>query len=630
VQATANEGLETAPLISHTAASAFTTLSQANLSTSTKTASYLGDLDVGETLIYEITIINSGGQVATNASVTDTLQTAPVSLSINGVPTTSCTDGTNPLVPVVSSQDVSLTGISLAPSGGSCTLTINTTVVSGAIGAAIDNSAIITNLSGPGAVVTAATILLSESQIPAAGSKQLYFTDLDTNNFLRRVAPGNSSTVLAANGGSVTLTLDRNPGAGIVRPMSITAGPVDVKLYVSSNNSGNNRPRNILVELLFDKNDGNGFLVESSQSRNIELNNTVLFETFNLSIGSVVALPLGASIQVRVTNLQTNNNRVVKLDQVAQAGPTIDYTAYAQLVLPVEDSISVTTIKFFDKSAINNGGTPGCETTFSCATEITPGLMSTGPFSLWAQATITDAFGADDVNSACATGVPGPECPTIVLTDPDALDQTANALFLASNNLALLGNVPATDSRLYEIEIQAPGVMAGLEGNWTVVITGSEGSEGVIFDSRTGGYEVFGQPVLTIVKSVAGIYDVGEVVTYTNVVTNTGFGPATGVTLTNVIGAFLSLELLKPGAEWTAVDTLTGSYSVENVSFDNTVPPAIPPAVFVYDPNTIGPCSVVTPPGPCYDPAIRQWRIKLVDPIPVGDTVTETYKARID
>ncbi len=43
-----------------------------------------------------------------------------------------------------------------------------------------------------------------------------------------------------------------------------------------------------------------------------------------------------------------------------------------------------------------------------------------------------------------------------------------------------------------------------------------------------------------------------------------------------------------------------------------------------------GPELAVTPPAPCYDPAIRQWRIKLVEPIPVNDIVTETYKVRID
>jgi fimbrial isopeptide formation D2 family protein/uncharacterized repeat protein (TIGR01451 family) len=631
VQATANEGLETAPLISHTEAGAFTTLSQSNLSTSTKMATYAGDLDVGEALIYVITIVNSGGQVANNASVTDTLQSAPVSLTISGV-TTTCTDGSSALVPLVSVQDVSLSGISLAASGGSCTLTINTTVASGAIGATIDNSATITNLAGPGAVVTATTILLSESQIPAAGSKQLYLTGLGGDNFLRRSVPGASSTVLATQGGSVTLTLDLNPGAGIVRPMTITAGAVDVKLYMSSDGANNNQNRDIQVELLIDENDTNGFQVASSQSRVIRLNNAIQFETFNLSVSAPIAMPVGASVQVRITNLQGGGTRVVKLDQVAQAGPVFDYSTYAQVVIPVEDSIAVTNIKFFDKSAIDNGGVPGCEADFSCATEIVPGTITTG-FSLWAQATIADAFGAADVNSDCSTvNAAGPLCPAIVLTDPNAVDQTANVSFLASTTLTYLGAAPpsATDSRLYEIEIMAPGVMAGLEGDWSLSITGSEGSEGVIFDSLISGYEVFGQPVLTILKSASGVYSPGSVVTYTNVVENSGFGPAAQVTLTNTVGAFLTLELTKPGAEWTAVDTLTGSYSVESVSFDDTIPPATAPLIFVYDPNATGPCLAVTPPAPCYDPAIRQWRIKLVEPIPVNDIVTETYKVRID
>jgi uncharacterized repeat protein (TIGR01451 family) len=589
-----------------------------------------GDIDntnAGDVLRYTITLTENGGVAASNLAITDTFDA-----NLTYVPNSLLIDGVAPAVtPASLPSALNLSGLPLSARSTLAIqydMQINSPIALGThltnVATATSDSAVTQELEAEDAII---------SGLPAAGFKQLYLNDVGVTGDLTRSTVGivGQGIELIRNANSATFDLDLVGGTR--RAMDIEAGSIDVKLLLEP--TGNNLAQNRTVRLrLIVTDSGSAELLNLVNRVNKTLSPGVAtLETFTLTNPSLVNVPVGSSIQLMVESRRDNARNFI-LSQ--KAGPLAPYTDYSQVVLPTVGSIEVTDLKFFGKSALDNGGTAGCEVTFSCALEIAPGVLSTGPYSVWLQATIADAFGADDINSDC--GVDPEKCPAILLTDSGGVDQTANPAFLttyintSTTNLTYLGPSPASpaDSGLYEIEIQAPGVVAGLEGDWSIIVNASEGREELIVDAGVASYEVVGQPALTIVKTVSGTYNPSDVVAYTNIVTNTGYGPATQVVLTNEIAPFLTLELIKPGTEWTAVDSLTGSYSVESVSFDDTIPPATPPLIFIYDPNTTGPCSVVTPPVPCYDPAIRQWRIKLVENIPVSEVVTETYKARID
>jgi len=600
LQVIAHEGLETAPLVSHAAAASFTTLSASNLSTSTKTARFSGDLNPSDTLTYTITLINSGALPANNLLVTDSLQQSPLSLNYSNAVTNCLDEASSPLLVTHSSGVVSLTNIFLG-AGAQCNLVITTTVGNGTPGMLVNNTATIINPDGPGATPSAQTITLSQSQVPEAGSKQLYLG----LNTLTRGTPGAFSTILTAGGGTNTLVLDQP----IVRDLLLEAGPVDVKLYLGS--SGVNDGKNRAIEVQLWVNDTLSDQLIGTATRTIALQSVLSLETFNLINAAPVELPAGSSIWLTVTNNQGRGRDA----ELAQIVPPIN--DYAQVVLPVLGSITVTQLKFFNQSATNNGGIAGCELDFSCASAIEPGQVASGPNSLWVQATIADAFGASDVNSNCVGATPM-DCPTLTLTDPAATDQTPTI-----NALTYVGDLlPA--ARLYEFEISAPSVMAGLEGIWTLQVTGSEGREQRVFDRGTATYEVLGQPSLTIATSVAGLVAPGEILTYQNRIQNTGFGTAKAVRLSNSLGAFLGLELTRPGINWTASYSLSGAYTVLSETFDDGLAQD-----FSYDPNTTGPCAGGAP-SPCYDPAIREWQIELNEDIPAGGQLIQEYRTRIE
>jgi len=601
VQVTANEGLETG-VISHVAADSFTTLSQANLSTSIKEATgVVGDVDPSDTLTYVITITNTGGQAADNVVFSDTLQTSPVTLTFSSASTT-CTDETASALPNPSHSAgvVSLNNISVNV-GASCTITINTTVGAGTPGDLIDNSATIINPMGPGSTPQAETIVLSASQVPVAGAKQLYVDGLDGASILTRTQPTSISSINLSGNDGRTETLNYN--LTTTREVTLASGQIDVKLYLAE--AGPGRNRQTFVELFVDANDGGGLQSIDSTQQNINLNGTASLRTLSLTNASPLVLNPGSTFQLVITNNTTQNDRILVVSQVTSA-------PYSEIVMPVTGSIEVTELIFFDRSGTNEAGDPGCSPT--CGSQIDPGIVESG-FTIWTRATIADAFGSFDVNTGC-DGVTTTNCPTIVVTDPTPADQTPVS---PADELTFL-EAPDTSSRRYEFEVNPAGF--GLEGIWQIEVFGSEGVEDAISDSALTTFERYGPPVLTVVKTVSGTTSPGQVVTYNNDVNNTGTGAALTVVLSNEIGSFLSLELTESGGNWTAVLSLSGIYTVNTEEFDSGN------GLFDYDPN-LGVCGVPTVGPPCYDPAILEWRIELNETLPVSGNLVQEYRVMI-
>ncbi len=599
VQVTANEGLE--GTVFHVSADNFTTALAANLSTSTKSHNASGDIGNGDQVTYTITLNNTGALDADNITFSDTLQTSPVALTFVSA-ATSCTDETASALPnpAFASGDVTLSNISVT-AGNSCTIAITVSVGAGTAGDLIDNSATIINPGGVGGTPVAPTIIYLVSQIPSAGSKQLYLDDVNSGTpILSRIQPNGTSQVTIDNGGdNVTLTIDNIT----TREMTLAAGPVDLNLLLSE--TGNGSTRAVRVEVFVNPNDGGGFQSIDDQQISLSLTGSATMYTFNLTNSSPITLNAGSQFRINVRNNQGQNNRDIILYQ-ANSAP------YSELIVPLINPIQVTEVKFFNVSATDDTGNPGCDASFSCGTEIDPGIVQTLD-TIWARAVIADGFGAFDVNTGC-DGVTSTNCPTITVTDPSSGSNVYDMTFV---------NEPDTSSRRYEYEVNPTGF--GLEGIWQVEVLGNEGIEGVISDTGLNTFERYGLPVLTIVKLVDGIASTVKspqsIATYTNDVTNTGEGPAIQVILTNLIGDFVDLELTDNGGTWTALFSLSGLYTVAAETF------SIDGSDFSYNPNVTGICAAA--PTPCYDPAITHWRIELNESIPIAGSVTQEYRGMV-
>ncbi|MDP4598614.1 MAG: hypothetical protein NWR61_05370 [Pseudomonadales bacterium] len=591
-QVTANEGLEVG-VVSHTAAASFSTLLQANLSTSTKTWTHAGDVDPGETLTYTISLINTGGIDANNVTFEDVLQTSPVTLTYASAATT-CTNALGaPLAsPTFSNPVVSLANISVT-AGGSCTITINTTVGPGTPGDVINNTATITNPLGTSGSPSASTIFLSASAVPSTGSKQLYLDGLaGATGALTRTPPSVSQATLAEATGFKVLNLV----APTLRAMTLQAGQIVFNVYLSSTS---NRNYATAFQVTINTNDGNPDLVLDSGPVVLPLTDTQALFTVSVTNPAARLLPIGSTVQIRIDNDESGRgNREMLVHQVASA-------PYSELVLPVAGAIEVTSVAFYDGPA---AATP------NLVTEISQGATA------YVQATIQDAFGSSDVNSGCPDGsLPNNNCPLITITDATGADQTPAS---PANQMTFVSENPSAGSRTYELPF-IPGGGMGFDGIWTVEVLGSEGNEQVLTDTRLEAI-VVGQPVLTILKSVAGITTPGQVVTYQNNVANTGTATAFSIVLTNSVPQFLAMELNNDLGNWSAVYFLSPGVTISAETFDDGT------GTFTYDPNA-GACGTAgVDPSPCYDPAIRSWRANIMESMPVSGNLIQRYRAMIE
>ncbi|MFN3238781.1 MAG: hypothetical protein ACE37D_17195, partial [Pseudomonadales bacterium] len=603
VQVTANEGLEGD--VFHTDAVNFSTLLAANLSTSTKTHDVVGDVSNGTQFTYTITLNNSGSQDADNVSFSDTLQTSPVALSFVSATTTCLDETAAPLPnPTFAAGDVTLNNISVAATS-SCEITVTVSAGAGTPGDLIDNVATIVNPGGSNGTPAAPTIIFEESQVPVAGSKQLYLDGLNSSTILTRTQPSSADTItLDENNNVDDIVLDLNNVT--VRPMTLAVGNIDVKLLLSE--SGNGRNRRTEVELLVDA-DANGSYETQlgEQELNLSLGTSASLRTFSFANASEIPLATGASFRLIVRNNQNQNNRVVILHQATSA-------PFSEVVVPLINPIEVTEVKFYDLSATDDSLTPGCDTTFSCGNEIDPGFVIAGN-TIWVRATAADGFGAFDVNTGC-DGVTSTNCPTITVTNPNSGSTTSDLVFVQE---------PDSTSRQYEFEINPGGL--GLDGTWQVEVEFAEGVEGLIFDTGVNTFVRVTPPVLTIIKSVSGTPNPGSVITYSNDVTHSSGGVATQVVLTNTLGDFVTLELTGDGtSSWTGLLSLSNSFTFINEAFDDDENDG---NGFNYDPETTGPCALPAA-SPCYDPAIKRWRIQLVEEFPIGGSVTQEYRALVE
>jgi len=612
VQVTAVEGQDNLAgntRVTHTVAAGFTTLSQPNLSTSTKTVSFSGDADPGDPLTYTITLVNSGGQTATDVSLSDTLDPLLTYTSASS----TCLNGSGAAVTVSAPGGVVTAGGIRLVAGASCTVTINTTV-GGAVGDTINNTAAITNPGGPSATVIAPTVIVSESQIPVTAQKLLY---LALPGSLTRAIPSSAEITTVINGANTSVNFDFIDA--IKQEVTLDDSTATVRLWL--NRTGNNSPRGVRVDLFY--NNGPGFVSIGSQELNIDLSNDTAAPSehaFTIpGIAAPVVLNVDADFRLTVTNTTNQTNRGLQIHQVTAA-------AYSAVAIPLTDAIKVTDVAFYDLSGNDATGATGCEP--SCGSLVTALKNSPGE-TIWARVTVGDAFGPDDINTGCGAIGSTDNCPTYTLTDPNSNSQTPGALsFLAD----LVDPILLTPTRQFEVALSPVGMSSPL-GLWQVEVEASEGREGTVKDSLAGSFELFAEPSLTIVKSASSPNaSPNEVLTFTNIVQNgsasMGIGPATDVKITNTLGRFISLQIFVSGGSWQATTSLSAPYEILlDEEFDN----GVPGNDFGYIPTAIcGAAASLPENSTCVDSAIREFRTTIDGTFPPDGNLQQQYQSRVE
>lgn len=461
-----------------------------NLSTSTKTVQDLngGDANPGDTLRYTITLNETAGIAATGVAVTDDIPAGVTSFSVSSIPagatnaSTGAGSGTN------STGYLNITNIAV-PANGSVTIAFTVQIPAGtAAGSTLDNTATVANPGGIGATPASPQVIVSQSQIPGSGTKQLY---LRASNQLNRTPPTSApATITLAAGGAQTWTL----APTLATPVTLAAGSMSVPLWLYRSGS---TVTSRSVQIVF-ANSALGTIATANYSTT--LTTAAQLRTIALNLPSSVTAPAGSAFTLRIENTSTGSGtREVVVVPMAAAG------SYSRVELNSLSVIDVTSVLHFD--AAYAGGT--------ATSNFNRGA------TLYARAVVSDPFGSFDIAGA-----------NVTLLDPGGTTIVNNA---AMTQVADSGAA----TRTYEYAFVVPNTAAA--GAWTTRVVAREGTENTITDLGVGSFNIV-LPALSVQKLSSIVSDPlngatnpkripGGVVRYTITVTNAGEGAIDASTL---------------------------------------------------------------------------------------------------
>jgi uncharacterized repeat protein (TIGR01451 family) len=421
-----------------------------DLSTSTKTVSDLngGDANPGDTLRYTITVKESAGVAANNATVTDPLPTGLTGLTGLNAGLSTCS-GT----PVVASGTLTVTGLNLG-AGASCTLVFDVQV-SGSAGAGlvIDNTGTIINPAGPGAAPVA-SITVSQSQVAASGNKILYVYANDT---MTRVAQSSSAQNTTSSGANVYHDFVLG---GVASGLNIAAGStINIALWLGRNGSTTTTTRNVYVKLY--KRVGVTDTQIGGQSGTVTFSSTTLAkQNFTItapSFGTAGNLAVGDKLVLRIYNDSDTggNDRSILFEQYSGgSGSTV--------------TISTPTVVHVDSVGIYSAAWPATTTASSYGQGAT----------LYVRASVSDPFGFADISGG-----------SVVIKNPSGTIVTTATLVNGTHTKTTSGA-----TRVYEYAYTVPA--SPPTGTWTASVTANEGSEGTITHTGNGTFAVGGRVTL--------------------------------------------------------------------------------------------------------------------------------------
>ena len=522
------------------------TILGSNLSTSTKNVSDLngGDANPGDVLRYTITLINSSAVAATNVAVNDNIPGNVTGFSVVSLPSgavnTSTGTGSGPNGTGV----LNITNITV-PASSSVVVTFDVTVATGTSpGATIDNTASINNPAGVSATPSAPQVVVSPSQIPGSGTKQLYLWS-NPGQTLSRTRPSGTHNAVSLNGNNVNATWISTPG--LQQAVSLKAGNYNVTLLLARSGATGNTSRTITVSL---SNSALGALGSASQTIN-PATTAIAAYTFTMTMGAVTA-PVGSTFTLSVNNNSGNTtNR------------SITITPYSGTTYSRVDLNSLTVINVDSVLTYNAAYAAG----------VVASSFNRGT-TMYVRAVVSDPFGSFDISSA-----------SITLRNPSGTDVITAAMTQVNDSGAAL----KTYEYVYTLPANAPA------GAWSARVTANEGAEGTITDLGIGTFTVtVPMPTLQVSKISDIVSDPvntttnpkripGSIIRYTITVTNTGPGAvdASSLVMTDAVpvNTTLCVAVACGGVvqfiDGTPASGLSFSYA-SNVTYSTTVAGAAP------------------------------------------------------
>ncbi len=342
----------------------------------------------------------------------------------------------------------------------------------------------------------AASVTVLAAPVAAAGNKPLYLTG---STGLSRTKP-TTTTQTTINGANALQKWTLQPT--LAKKLDFTNASIPVVLRLSRNNGGTTR--NFTLQLATAGGTPAGPIGTLSVT-NYTLTTTATEYAFSIPVNAGFnSLSLASDITLTLTNTTGAANRRILVDD------TNTTTSYSQLSLDATTVINVGSVATY--SAAYNGG--------AAISSIAPGA------TIYIRGTISDPFGDYDVTSA-------------------QFDIRDNLGVLQSTVVQTVPvtELPSNDPALAIFEYAYPVPVTGL-GNWTVSVTGFEGSEGTVSHSWSTSF-VVGIPNVTVLKSAATprtvntLVNSGENITYTLLISNSGTGYASSVTISEAISVFL-------------------------------------------------------------------------------------------
>jgi uncharacterized repeat protein (TIGR01451 family) len=440
-----------------------------------------GDADPGDTLRYTITLEESGGAAASNASVTDDIPANVTGFSVVSTPAGSTNASTGGGTGANGNGYLNITGINV-PANGTVSIVFDVTVAAGATpGTTIDNTATVSTPAGVAASPAASTVTVSQSQVLGSGNKVLYLDSSTGNQLTRTVQAASATAVSIASNGTGTTFTEWTLSPVLRKALTLNAGAVAVQLTLQR--TGNNSNRIARVQLRT----GSGTLLGTSGT-----------QTFN-SAGAIVSLPFTVNLPTAV-NIASNDTLVLRIEN-RTARNTRPFSVYENSA-----GVGASTVTFATSTVINVDSVD-----LYSAAYPSPATSSsfTQGSTAYVRAVISDPFGSFDVSSA-----------TVKLTDANGVVQANN---VAMTQVADSGLATRTFEYAYAIPANAA------VGNWTASVTGNEGTEGQVTHTANAAFLV-GLPVLSLAKSHAGNFTAGTNASYSLVVTNNSLSAVAGTT----------------------------------------------------------------------------------------------------
>lgn len=465
-----------------------------NLSGSTKSVVDLngGEANPGDTLRYTVTLIESAGRAAPNVALTDSVPANVNWGSFVSIPAGASSAFAPAPAGVNGNGQLTVSNISI-PASGTVTVVFDVTVANVSPSAQINNTAVITNPNGPGASPSAPTVVVSPSQVPSSGTKQLYLWS--NSQRLSRTRPSGTHNTLAMNeGASESFVL--NPA--LQAALTLNPGNFNVNLLLARTGSTFQTSRTVQVTL------GNSALGNIATTQLSFTSATQTLYTFVLNTGGVTA-PAGSTFTLTVTNTSSGSG-TRSVDLTPYNGGN-----YSRVDLNSATVINVDSVQTW--TAAWNGGAQ-------------QGTWYPGT-TVFVRAAVSDPFGSFDISGA-----------TVSIIDAGGTTRVSNqAMTALGSGAGCALTTSATCIFQYSYLVPASPVFGG----WTIRVTANEGVEGVT-DLGVGSFVVaYPQPSITMLKSSVVLSDPTgganpkriplAVVRYDVTITNSGPGTVDANTL---------------------------------------------------------------------------------------------------